>query len=805
MQQTEFKIDIEKAQQMETKVEPGKMTKCFMNGKSCIYERIISEKISAERERKPGAPKKAFIIMPFNKKLDAMYKWVVNPFLVNGGPENRPDPDHRYTPERADDITHLGYIMCEKICKKIQEADLVVVDVSFDNANVFYEFGLSVALRKTILPLCLEENWPYRRKLLERLGITKVLEYERFKEIDKSIKDYFLQKEQFKTYTKFDEIEADHIQVLTYGTKDPAPNSPAIQTVADFSYDFGSFCRQSVKQAFSEIFSSSADETEDPLKNYYKEEEIKRFKNIECTDLDHVNCEHVLAKLKSSACVLVDVSENKNANYFWLGFIHGMGANAIPIGVIKNREKSTELKEELPFDVRALWSISFPEDNPEMLKSSLTDILESIYRERAKNRNRRRFWSQILADGAVSVFLGSRYLKNLERNALGDWDYRTAAEITSFLSSQKETIKVTLESPIAWRPKLAPAQKDEYASWLRSQLKDKNCIIVASADVNDLTEVALCDIFNHQKLFGKGDGTDRIQKPFEPIPEGEYRFRGFIAYKKYSPSVGRSKGGNRREEEIEEKENAFYKREANNQNERGFIARRGKMEAPVVQAHASLIEDDKGLKELLGQLIVARNPHGQKKWIIIISGISGPATLGIAQMLTGCIYKEFTTNGISPEREVCSDAVLEECKNLNIDSKYAPAPPNNCPNKPKNLKEEKKEHDCRECIYRAISTFTEKFAEQTVPFDKKELKIPYDALSEKLLEKLISSSRENECNAIITVGVYYPGTSRTQSTAYSNDERKIVAWAFTNLTPELESEWKNPTTLDLSPQSEIRS
>jgi hypothetical protein len=800
MQQMEVREEPGKAPQIESK-EPGKMTKCFMNGKSCIYERIISERISAERERKPGAPKKAFIIMPFNKKLDAMYKWVVNPFLVNGGPEDRPDSDNRYKPERADDITHLGYIICEKICKKIQEADLVVVDVSFDNANVFYEFGLSVALRKTILPLCLEENWPHRRKLLERLGITKVLEYERFKEIDKNIKDYFLQKEQFKTYIKFDEVESDHIQILAYDMKDLSPNTPAMKTIDDFNYDFGSLCRQSVKQAFSEIFSPSTDDAEDPLRNYYKAEEIKKFNNIESTDLSHANCEHVLAKLKRSACVLVDVSENRNENYFWLGYIHGMGANAIPISVVRNRVSSSDIKEELPFDVRALWSIAFPEDNPEMLKSSLTDILESIYRERAKNRNRRRFWSQILTDGAVSVFLGSRYLRHLERNALGDWDYRTAAEITSFLSSQKETIKVTLESPIAWRPRLALNKKDEYARWLRSQLKDKNCIIVASADVNDLTEVALCDIFNHRKLFGHGDGTDREQKPFEPIPDDEYRFRGFIAYKKYEASIGRNKGDRRREEEIEEKENAFYKRESSDHNERGFMVRRGKMEKPVVQAHASLTQNDKGLKELLGQLIVARNPHGHKKWIIIISGISGPATLGIAQMLTGCVYKEFTTNGISPEKEVCSDTVLKECKKINTEETLTP--PNSCPNRSKDHKDEKKDRDCRDCIYRAISIFTDKFSDQTVPFDKKELKIPYDALSEKLLEKLISSSRENECNAIITVGVYYPGTNSTQSTVYSNDERKIVAWAFTNLTPKLDSEWKNPTALDLAPSSEV--
>ena len=60
---------------------------------------------------------------------------------------------------RADSNTVSNYIMCNRICQQIQIADLVVVDVSIENANVFYEFGMAVAAEKLILPICFSESF----------------------------------------------------------------------------------------------------------------------------------------------------------------------------------------------------------------------------------------------------------------------------------------------------------------------------------------------------------------------------------------------------------------------------------------------------------------------------------------------------------------------------------------------------------------------------------------------------------------------------------------------------------------------
>ena len=60
---------------------------------------------------------------------------------------------------RADSNPSLNYVICNRICQQLQLADLVIVDVSVENANVFYELGMAVALGKLVLPICYSENY----------------------------------------------------------------------------------------------------------------------------------------------------------------------------------------------------------------------------------------------------------------------------------------------------------------------------------------------------------------------------------------------------------------------------------------------------------------------------------------------------------------------------------------------------------------------------------------------------------------------------------------------------------------------
>jgi len=78
--------------------------------------------------------------MPFTPHLETFCRWSLRPFLTQGY-----EFDDRRV-QRADDVREIGYIVCEKICRKIQEADLVLADISLENANTFYEMGLAYGL-----------------------------------------------------------------------------------------------------------------------------------------------------------------------------------------------------------------------------------------------------------------------------------------------------------------------------------------------------------------------------------------------------------------------------------------------------------------------------------------------------------------------------------------------------------------------------------------------------------------------------------------------------------------------------------
>ena len=60
---------------------------------------------------------------------------------------------------RADSDPSSNFVICNRVCQQMQIADLIVVDVSDENTNVFYELGMAVALGKMILPICYSESY----------------------------------------------------------------------------------------------------------------------------------------------------------------------------------------------------------------------------------------------------------------------------------------------------------------------------------------------------------------------------------------------------------------------------------------------------------------------------------------------------------------------------------------------------------------------------------------------------------------------------------------------------------------------
>ncbi len=95
---------------------------------------------------RPEALPHAFAVMPFGKKkgadgspydFNAIYHDLIKPALIEAG----------FEPFRADEATTSGDILTDMF-QELLLADLVICDMSIDNANAYYELGIRHAFRK---------------------------------------------------------------------------------------------------------------------------------------------------------------------------------------------------------------------------------------------------------------------------------------------------------------------------------------------------------------------------------------------------------------------------------------------------------------------------------------------------------------------------------------------------------------------------------------------------------------------------------------------------------------------------------
>lgn len=118
--------------------EPNKMTEKIQN----IVEAAGEEKKKLRPEVRPHA----FVVMPFGRKkggdgslydFNVIYQTLIKPALEQAG----------FEPFRADEATTSGDILTDMF-QELLLADLVIADLSIDNANAFYELGIRHAFRK---------------------------------------------------------------------------------------------------------------------------------------------------------------------------------------------------------------------------------------------------------------------------------------------------------------------------------------------------------------------------------------------------------------------------------------------------------------------------------------------------------------------------------------------------------------------------------------------------------------------------------------------------------------------------------
>lgn len=111
-----------------------------------VKKEIVEKQSREFRPLHPEVRPHAFVVMPFGKKkgsdgqpfdFNEIYKTLIKPALEEAG----------FEPFRADEETASGDILTDMF-QELLLADMVLCDLSIDNANAFYELGIRHALRK---------------------------------------------------------------------------------------------------------------------------------------------------------------------------------------------------------------------------------------------------------------------------------------------------------------------------------------------------------------------------------------------------------------------------------------------------------------------------------------------------------------------------------------------------------------------------------------------------------------------------------------------------------------------------------
>ena len=149
--------------------------RCFMSGEYCSKQQNIRQERKRLHEKNEI---NAFVIMHFSDMSNVVYEWRLKSYIeslteylfINTSAEKIQCASNAPTESgwekvtkinvlRADSDLASNYVICDRVCQQIQIADLVIVDVTDENTNVFYEFGMAVALGKLILPICYDRSF----------------------------------------------------------------------------------------------------------------------------------------------------------------------------------------------------------------------------------------------------------------------------------------------------------------------------------------------------------------------------------------------------------------------------------------------------------------------------------------------------------------------------------------------------------------------------------------------------------------------------------------------------------------------
>lgn len=575
--------------------------KCFISGDEC------------QRQMKEN-PLSVFVISPFGFPFDDIYEKGIRPYVTEIccgeiGIELPEKPNKgknlRLVLSRADNAFQLGFIMCQRICRKIQEAQFVIADVTKSNPNVFYELGLSYGLNKKII-LIGQKNLSEAHTF----GLIKNNEsYIHYRSLDDfNKKDMFINAFKKPVKNQFGVPGLPKAKILNIINEEHSIkglyHKTLLESIEDLkkgrSYEDTHFYKEKKDKELEE---SSVQEGEDKPECRLRNDWEVATRSI---SLNSKIDEMISDFLDSKICVIdSSVYGNRNTDpnpflFFCLGLGHGFQKEVIPL------THTRPSKNILPFDIRGLWHIFFKD--LDQLKNQFMGIMpeiDSMWSEEKKNYLHRKIWDPILEEGDLYIMTCARDAGDTERGRrtnIDKWDYTSVSEIAMFIGKNYPNATVNISPPRSKRSdEEVFAGKEKVLEDIAKDIKDKNCIIIGSPDVSDYAEVVLAKLLN-----------------IEPYEKKRQKFKGYVIIKE--PRTVTS---------------SFYWKKTDKENE-GVCT--FEMESGMdYNYYENSDEKRSGLKKIYGILTIANNPFvsaGKKRKIMILSGYSGIATYAMAKLLT---------------------------------------------------------------------------------------------------------------------------------------------------------------------------
>jgi hypothetical protein len=449
--------------------------RCFITNRDCKYKRPVEDVNVPGIALEQLTPGSIFMISPFGFPFDDLFLQGVSKTI------NRPNAD---IVTRADQALQLGYVMCQRVCKKILDAKWVLADLTMPNGNVYYELGLAYGLSRNIV--LLSNQWstnPYRDSLVEH-GIP-MLTYSKLADLQK--------RDEYEKYLKlaYRVSEEDKEKLAPHALLEKPPMVLNILSEDCPSLDLHySAIRRAIDQYNMEV---------KPPRSKLEPWQIETLQVRKDT-----NISDAVRSIEQAKICLFDTThyeDQPNAIiFFLLGVAHASEREVIPL-------VNQPLNHNIPFDIRGLWQVNF--QTAEQLKDELVQILPTIdddFKRDKVDYPYHRIWDPFRQHEEIQVLTCAREMKeDADRDARTDidlWDFESVSQLSLFIAQMYESVKVKIKKPKN-KPRCDELEnhkkKDNMVAFhhgLRAELEHKDTIIIGSPDVSDYAEVVLADLYD---------------------------------------------------------------------------------------------------------------------------------------------------------------------------------------------------------------------------------------------------------------------------------------------------------------------